>query len=99
MSEQMNAPMLPPPFGVSEWVAVWRDALTKPSDQTYARIAQSPNATLTTALLWGFLGALVNSLLASLVQGAIFRQMMQNPNFGGNLFPRAAAGGLVTVIC
>jgi Flp pilus assembly pilin Flp len=99
MSEQMNAPMLPPPSGVSEWFSVWRDALTKPSDQTFARIAQSPNAKLTTALLWVFLGSLVNALLGSLVQGAIFRQMMQNSGFGGNEFPGMANGGIVAVIC
>ena len=99
MSEQMNAPMLPPSSGVSEWVSVWRDALTKPSDLTFARIAQSPNAKLTTALLWVFLGSLVNALFASLVEGAIFRQFMQNSNFGGNAFPRAAGGGLVAAIC
>jgi len=99
MSEQMNAPMLPPPSGVSEWFSVWRDALTKPSDQTFARIAQSPNAKLTTALLWVFLGSLVNALLGSLVQGAIFRQMMQNSNLGGNAFPSAMRGGLFAVVC
>jgi hypothetical protein len=99
MSEQMNTPMLPPPSGVSEWFSVWRDALTKPSDQTFARIAQSPNAKLTTALLWVFLGSLVNALFASFVQGAIIRQMMQNSDFGGNRFPGMAGGGLVAVIC
>ena len=98
MSEQMNAPMLPPPSGVSEWFSVWRDALTKPSDQTFARIAHSPNAKLTTALLWVFLGSLVNALFATLVPNAMFRQMMQNPDFGGNGFP-AMGGGLFAVIC
>jgi hypothetical protein len=99
MSEQMNAPMLPPPSGVSEWVAVWRDALTKPSDQTFARIAQSPNAKLTTALLWVFLGSLVNALFGSLVQGPIIRQMMQNAGLGANEIPGMAGRGLLTVIC
>ena len=98
MSEQMNAPMLPPPSGVSEWFSVWRNALTKPSDQTFATIAQSPNAKLTTALLWVFLGSLVNALFASFVQGAIIRQMMQNSDFGGNGFPQMG-GGIVAAIC
>lgn len=98
MNEQMNAPMLPPPSGVSEWFSVWRDAVTKPSEQTYSRIALSPNAKLTTALLWVFLGSLVNFFLASLVQGAAMRQMMQNSNFGTDGFP-AAGGGLVAAIC
>jgi hypothetical protein len=99
MSEQMNAPMLPPPSGVSEWFSVWRDALTKPSDQTFARIAESPRAKATTALLWIFLGSLVQFFLFSLVQGRIMRQMMQNSNFGANGFPNAASGGLVATIC
>ena len=99
MNEPTNAPMLPPRSGVSEWFSVWRDALTRPSDQTFARIAQSPNAKLTTALLWVFLGSLVNLFLASLVQGAVMGQMMQNSDFGGQGFPSAAGGGLVTAIC
>jgi Yip1 domain len=99
MSEQMNAPMLPPPSGVSEWFSVWRDALTKPSDQTFAGIAQSPNAKLTTALLWVFLGSLVNLLFASLVQGVVFRRMMQNTDFGGSGFPRMAGGSLIAAVC
>jgi hypothetical protein len=98
MNEPTNAPMLPPPSGVSEWVSVWRDALTKPSDLTFARIAQSPNAKLTTALLWIFLGSLVNFFLISLVQGRLMGQMMQNSDLGFN-FPRAAAGGLTAAIC
>ena len=99
MNEPTNAPMLPPPSGVSEWVSVWRDALTKPSDLTFARIAQSPNAKLTTALLWVFLGSLVNYLLSLPSQGAMMRQIMQNPQFGGQGFPEAASGGLLTAIC
>jgi hypothetical protein len=99
MNEPSNAPMLPPASGVSEWFSVWREAITRPSDLTYARIAQSPNAKLTTALLWIFLGSLVNLFLASLVQGRLMSQMMQNPQFGGQAFPDAAGGGLITAIC
>jgi hypothetical protein len=99
MNEQPNAPMLPPPSGVSEWISVWRDAITKPNEQTYARIALAPNAKITTALLWVFLGSLVNFLLASLVQGQIMRQMMQNTDFGLEGFPPAGGGGLITAIC
>ena len=98
MNEPTNAPMLPPPSGVSEWITVWRDALTKPSDLTFARIAQSPNAKLTTALLWVFLGSLVNALLGALVRGPVVRQMMQNSGLGDQ-FPQMASGGLVGAIC
>ena len=98
MNEPTNTPMLPPPSGVSEWVSVWREALTRPSEQTFARIGQSPNAKSTTALLWIFLGSLVSSLLALPAQGALMRQMMQNMGLEGQGFP-AAGGGLMTVIC
>lgn len=98
MNEPTNAPMLPPPSGFSEWITVWRDALTRPSDQTFARIAQSPNAKLTTALLWVFLGSLVNFFLVSLVQGRLVNQMMQNSNLGLEGVPQAG-GGLLTAIC
>jgi hypothetical protein len=97
MNDQMNTPMVPPPGGVSDWVSVWRDALTKPSEQTFFSLAQSPNAKLTTALIWVFLGSLVNILFASLVQGAIFRQMMRNTNFGQNALPRSGVSILASV--
>ena len=98
MNEPSNAPMLPPPSGVSEWVSVWRDAITRPSDLTFARIAQSPNAKLTTAFLWVFLASLVSSLLAIPAQGQLMRQMMQSMGLEEQGFP-AAGGGLVTAIC
>ncbi|HET9914347.1 MAG TPA: YIP1 family protein, partial [Anaerolineales bacterium] len=97
MNEQMNTPMLPPPSGVAEWFSVWRDALTKPSDQTFARIALAPNAKLTTAFLWIFLGSLVSTFLSSLVQGQVTRQMMQN--FGMEGLPQTTGNTLVTAIC
>lgn len=98
MNEPVNTPMLPPRSGVSEWVSIWRDALTRPSDQTFAMIARSPHAKATTALLWVFLGSLVNFFLASLVQGPIISQMMQNTDLGAQGFP-SAAGGIMTAIC
>jgi hypothetical protein len=98
MNEPTNAPMLPPPSGVSEWFSVWRDAITRPNEQTFVRLAQSPNAKTTTALLWIFLGSLVSSLLALPAQGALMRQMMQSMGLEEQGFP-AAGGGLMTVIC
>jgi hypothetical protein len=90
--------MLPPPSGVSEWITVWREALTRPSEQTFARIAQSPNAKMTTAFLWVFLGSLVSSLLAIPAQGALMRQMIQSMGLEEQGFP-AAGGGIVGAIC
>lgn len=98
MNDQMNAPMVQPPANPSNWVSVWRDALTKPNEQTYANLVQSPNAKLGTALIWVFLGSLVNILFASLVQGAIIRQMMRNSQYGANL-PRSGAVGILASVC
>jgi hypothetical protein len=98
MNEQPSTPMLPPPSGVSEWISVWRDALTKPSDLTFSRIALSPNAKLTTALLWIFIGSLVSFFLSSLVQGRIMAQMLQNSDLGIEI-PAGAGGGLMGAIC
>ena len=98
MNEPTNAPMLPPPSGVSEWFTVWREAITRPNEQTFARIAQSPNAKLSTALLWVFIGSLINAFLVSLVQGRLMSQMMQNSDLGIEGFPQAG-GGIVAVIC
>jgi hypothetical protein len=98
MNEPSNAPMLPPSSGFSAWMTVWRDALTRPSDQTFARIGLSPNAKASTGLLWVFLGSLVNFFLASLVQGPMMRQMMQNSGLDPNALP-AASGGLIAAIC
>ena len=99
MSEQMNAPMLPPPAGVSAWLSTWREAITRPSDETFARIASSPQAKSTTALLWIFLGSLVNIFLTSLVQGAVFRQMLQNSDLGVDQFGGGPGVTLITAIC
>lgn len=99
MNEPTNAPMLPPPSGIAEWGTVWRDALTRPSEQTFARIARSPNAKSTTAFLWIFLGSLISSLLALPAQGVLMRQILQNSGLGDQGFPAATAGGIGSVIC
>jgi len=99
MSEQMNAPMLPPPAGVSAWFSTWREAITRPNEQTFARIAQSPQAKSTTALLWIFLTSLLSSFLASLVQGVVFSRIMQNSDFGMDQFGGGPANALIATIC
>ena len=98
MNEPTNAPMLPPPSGVSEWVTVWRDAIARPSEETFARIGQSPNAKSTTAFLWIFLGSLVSSLLALPAQGALMRQIMQNAGLDDQVVP-SLGNSLITAIC
>jgi hypothetical protein len=102
MNEQMNSsmqPSQPSASGVSDWVSVWMDAVTKPSEQTFSRIARSPNAKTTTALLWIFLGSLLSSFVGYLVQGALMSQMLRNSDLGLEGFPTGAGGGFVAAIC
>ena len=96
MNEQPGTPMLPAPTGFSGWVSTWREALTKPNEQTYSRLALSPNAKSSTAFLWIFIGSLVNFFLASLVQGRLMNEMMRNSGIEG--LP-VDSGGLMTAIC
>ena len=98
MNEQDSAPLSPEPSGFSSWFSTWMEAITKPNQQTFARLAASPNAKMTTAFLWVFLGSLVNFFVASLVQGAVMGQMMQQ--FGMENVPvRSLGSGFLYVIC
>jgi len=97
MNEDMNTPMSPEPAGFSSWLSTWMDAVTKPNEQTYINIASSPNAKTTTAFLWVFLGSLISVFIASLVQGAIMGQMMQD--FGIEGFSRGTGVSLISAIC
>ena len=98
MNEQDSAPLTPEPSGFSSWFSTWMEAITKPNQQTFARLAASPNAKMTTAFLWVFLGSLVNFFVAALVQGAIMRQMINQ--FGLENMPvRSLGGGILSAIC
>jgi hypothetical protein len=92
MNEQPNAPMLPdrpqPMF------QTWINALTKPSEETYAQIAASPQAKTGTALLWVFVASLIQSFIVFLMQGVLMSRMMQ-----GSGFENQMGTGLVGVLC
>jgi hypothetical protein len=98
MNEQMNAPLSPEPAGVSGWFSTWMKAITKPSEQTFADIAASPNAKSTTAFLWVFIGSLVSTFLTSLIPNPAVTQYMEQFGFDGGA--RTGFGStLVTAIC
>ena len=98
MTEQPNAPLSPMPGAPTPMYQVWLNALTKPNEQTFAEMAASPNAKLTTALLWVFIGSLVNSFFASLVQGPLMRQMMQQYGADGQ-FQYGTGNRVIAVVC
>lgn len=102
MNDQMNAPMSSMPSGGPQAAfQIWMNAVTKPNEQTYAEMAASPNAKLTNALLWVFIGSLVSAFFASLVQGVAMRQILQQ--YGGDQFPQLGGGGigatLIRIVC
>ena len=102
MNDQMNAPMSPAPMSGSPapFYQVWMNALTKPNEQTFADMAASPNAKMSTAFLWVFAGSLVQFLFASLVQPAYMRQMMQQYGGGGQFqFGGGIGERLITAVC
>ena len=100
MNEEMNTPMPPEtePAGFASWLSTWMDAVTKPNEQTYARIASSPNAKTTTAFLWVFIGSLINIFIVSLMQSAVMGRMMQDYGIEG-FSGRGAGFTLLYAIC
>lgn len=101
MNDQMNAPMSSMPSGgggPTPFYQVWINALTKPNEQTYVDIANSPNAKATTAYMWVFLAYLIESFFALLVQSASVRSTLEQ-GASGNLPLRGFGLTAIIVIC
>jgi hypothetical protein len=77
----------------------WIDAVTKPNEGTYASIGASPNAKMSTAFLWVFIGSLVESFGLFLVQGTMMRQLMQQQGLGNQLPVASTTTRIITLIC
>ena len=92
MNEQPNVPMLSE--GPSSIFQTWVNAITKPNEQTYAQIANSPQAKTSTALLWVFVGSLIQSFVTFLMQGVLMSQVMQ-----GSGLENQMGTGLAGVLC
>lgn len=98
MNEQMNEPVYSPePTGVAGWFSIWMQAITKPNEQTYASLASTATGKTSTALLWVFIGSLVNFFFVSLVQGAAMKQVFDQ--FGMEAAPRSLGASLISAIC
>jgi hypothetical protein len=106
MNETPNVPLpVPPPEPAappSSMFQIWMDAVTKPRESTFARIASSPNATTTNAFLWVFLAALVSSFFSIIGQGATINRLIQQQGLGnelGNTLPSGGGSMIFQVIC
>ena len=108
MNDMPNPPMPPPPAPPSPMMEpaaptpffqVWMNALTKPNEATFAQMASSPNAKATPAFLWIFLVSLVQSFVLFLVQGSVFRRMLEQQGLGNQLPNQGFGGSLIQLIC
>ena len=99
MNDQMNAPMSREPAGISSWFSTWKDALTKPNEQTFAAMANSGKAKASTAYAWVFVASLVQIFLSALVQSAMMRNLMEQYGGGGSFDSGGIGTRLIGAIC
>ncbi len=105
MNEQSNAPISANPSGFAGWFSVWMTAVTKPNEQTFATMAEHPDAMSSSrAFTWvfvaGTISALISGVLQAVLQLAGFAS--QTPGlsdlFGGSA-QRGVAFALGVAIC
>lgn len=106
MTEQLNAPMSPEPSassGLEGWVSTWIAAITKPNEQTFATMAEHPDArTINRAFIWvfvaGTVSALISGLLTAVIQMAGFATPSPFDQFSGGT-SQSGLASLGTAIC
>lgn len=103
MNEQPNAPMSAEPedtTGLVGWISTWMTAVTKPSEQTYAALAEHPDARSNSrAFTWVFLAGTVSALVSGVLQGILELAgfSTQTPSLGDLLGGSAAQAGIVSL--
>lgn len=102
MNEESNAPLSSEPAagsaGVAGWFSTWMTAVTKPNEQTFATLAEHPDATSNSrALTWVFLAGTISALISG-VFGAILQLagFAQAPGLG-DLFGGDAQRGVAFI--
>jgi hypothetical protein len=99
MNESTNIPVFDStPPAPQPFYQVWIKALTKPNEQTFAEMAASPNAKMTTALLWVFIGSLASFFLSSLVQNAAMKSLLNQYGMGGQ-YGDTMGSTLIQAVC
>jgi hypothetical protein len=64
-----NTPVMESKPGPAGWFAVWMKVITKPNEQTFAEITESPEATSKTAYIWVFIAGTISGIFQALIQG------------------------------
>jgi hypothetical protein len=83
----------------SSVVQTWITALTKPSEQTFANIAASPNAKASTAYLWVFVAYLIQIFLSALVSNRALQTLASQYGYGDVFANRGLGATLVSAVC
>jgi len=97
MNDQSNVPMMS--SRPESFFQIWINALTKPSEQTYAAMASSPKAKAMTGFLWAFIGFLVEFVLSSLVSGSRMGALLQQYGLADRFGSGGIVATLVRVVC
>jgi hypothetical protein len=67
MSDESNLPVMPGP--PEPFYRTWMNVLTRPTEQTFAEMAVSPDAAPGKAYLWVFLAGMISAFISAVVQG------------------------------
>lgn len=102
MNEQPNAPLATGPAGAgfTEWFSTWMTAVTKPNEQTYAMLAEHPDARSNNrAFIWIFLASTVSALISGVLQAILELAGVRSPTPSiGDLFGGGASqSGMVSL--
>jgi len=75
MNEQSNTPMSSEPAqsaGFAGWFSIWMTAVTKPNEQTFATLAEHPDAQSNgRAFTWVFLAGTISALITGVFQAIL----------------------------
>ena len=64
-----NMPVMDEPKpGIAGWFQVWMKAVTKPNEQTYIELADSPEATSKTAFIWIFIAGTLSGVFQAILR-------------------------------
>ena len=109
--EQMpsNVPVMDSKPGIAGWFQVWLKAVTKPNEQTFVELTETPDAISKTAFIWVFIAGTVSGIFQAILQSiySATGTMPTLPIPGLEQYMPASGGGdiasagitLVTSIC
>jgi hypothetical protein len=70
MNELNSTPVMPSssqPSGPAGWFSIWIKAVTKPNEQTFIEISESPDAKAKTAYIWAFIAGTISGVIQAFV--------------------------------